>query len=254
MKLHFLKYDALASLRANVEGNLEKYRLPTNDWIYDFFGDEEPFGEFMTTVGDISLVCTEKEQGKADVQNVITLYSAMMNITDTQASDERLWAGMCHGDMWEFVNKRWEASASKKITKEDVLSRYFYGQGRRRSLITNTLAKLWWVGRLTYDPDRKDPFELTHYFEDDFSRKTLILFSSNYMSSRPVALGLLSALTDLERNTACTGKERKLIYQEASKYLNILGGTMILDYFTREEIETRVKNHILSMKKSEMTV
>ena len=201
MKLHFLKYDALASLRANVEGNLEKYRLPVNDWIYEFFGEEEPFGEFMTTVGDISLVCTEKEQGKADVQNVITLYSAMMNITDTQASDERLWAGMCHGDMWEFLNKRWEASTSKKITKEDVLSRYFYGQGRRRSLITNTLAKLWWVGRLTYDPDRKDPFELTHYFEDDFSRKTLILFSSNYMSSRPVALGLLSALNDLERVT-----------------------------------------------------
>ena len=158
MKLHFLKYDALASLRANVEGNLEKYRLPVNDWIYEFFGEEEPFGEFMTTVGDISLVCTEKEQGKADVQNVITLYSAMMNITDTQASDERLWAGMCHGDMWEFLNKRWEASSSKKITKEDVLSRYFYGQGRRRSLITNTLAKLWWVGRLTYDPDRKDPY------------------------------------------------------------------------------------------------
>lgn len=254
MKLHFLKYDALASLRANVEGNLEKYRLPVNDWIYEFFGEEEPFGEFMTTVGDISLVCTEKEQGKADVQNVITLYSAMMNITDTQASDERLWAGMCHGDMWEFLNKRWEASTSKKITKEDVLSRYFYGQGRRRSLITNTLAKLWWVGRLTYDPDRKDPFELTHYFEDDFSRKTLILFSSNYMSSRPVALGLLSALNDLERETASNGRERKLIYQEASKYLNILGGTMILDYFTKEEIEARVKNHILSMKKSEMTV
>lgn len=37
MKLHFLKYDALASLRANVEGNLEKYRLPVNDWIYEFF-------------------------------------------------------------------------------------------------------------------------------------------------------------------------------------------------------------------------
>ena len=50
MKLHFLKYDALASLRANVEGNLEKYRLPVNDWIYEFFGEEEPFGEFMTTV------------------------------------------------------------------------------------------------------------------------------------------------------------------------------------------------------------
>jgi len=74
------------------------------------------------------------------------------------------------------------------------------------------------------------------------------------MSSRPVALGLLSALNDLERNTASSGRERKLIYQEASKYLNILGGTMILDYFTKEEIEARVKNHILSMKKSEMTV
>ena len=40
MKLHFLKYDALASLRANVEGNLEKYRLPVNDWIYEFFGED----------------------------------------------------------------------------------------------------------------------------------------------------------------------------------------------------------------------
>lgn len=29
---------------------------------------------------------------------------------------------------------------------------------------------------------------------------------------------------------------------------------MILDYFTKEEIEARVKNHILSLKKSEMTV
>lgn len=37
MKLHFLKYDALASLRANVEGNLEKYRLPVNDWDIRIF-------------------------------------------------------------------------------------------------------------------------------------------------------------------------------------------------------------------------
>lgn len=48
MKLHFLKYDALTSLRANVEDNLEKYLLPDNSWIYEFFGDDEPFGEFMT--------------------------------------------------------------------------------------------------------------------------------------------------------------------------------------------------------------
>ena len=33
MKLHFLKYDALASLRANVEGNLEKYRLPMTGYM-----------------------------------------------------------------------------------------------------------------------------------------------------------------------------------------------------------------------------
>lgn len=251
MKIHFLKDDALTALKSNITANISNYRQPTNDWLYDYFQGENPFGEFKLEVEDFSLVCSsDKDVGKADVQNAITLYSAMKNISDTQATDERFWAGLCHGEFWDYLSKRWNAQSSVSLKKEDILVHYFFAHNKKRSLITNTLSKLWWLGRLTYDKTRADPFELTHYFENDFSTKTLVIFSSNFMSNKNIAIGLLSALFDLEKEDFKLNKRLKRdIYYEATKYLNILGGTVILDMLTSEEIKEKVINHLKASNK-----
>lgn len=84
MKIHFLKDDALTALKTNIAANTNNYRQPTNEWIYDYFQGENPFGEFKLEVEDFSLICSsDKDVGKVDVQNAITLYSAMKNISDT---------------------------------------------------------------------------------------------------------------------------------------------------------------------------
>ncbi len=86
-------------------------------------------------------------------------------------------------------------------------------------MFCNTLSRLWWLGRLTYDENRKDSFELTRYWEEDFSTKMLILFSSNYMGNENITRGLISALIELERQKISVSGRKRNLYYLASQYL-----------------------------------
>lgn len=250
MKVHFLTENALEALRTNLRGNLKHYADDTNDWIYDYFGADNPFIEYKQEFPDFQLTFnTSDDFGKIDVNNTITLYSAMRSLTDTQATDERLWSGMCHSDFWGFLNERWQVKSYHDIKDTNIMTRYFFAHNKKRSLVTNSLAKLWWIGRLTYDENRTDPFELTKYLATDYSTKSLVIFSNNYISNSTVAIGLFSALKHLEDDGyKIKGKTSREIYYEATKYLNVLGGTYILDYFTSEEIKEKVIKYMKSLK------
>lgn len=92
-------------------------------------------------------------------------------------------------------------------------------------MITNSLSKLWWCGRLTYDEQMKDTFELTIYLIDDYAAKMLIIFSNNYISNHDITVGLFSALKYLENiGYKIKGKNHRDVYYEVTKYLNVLGG------------------------------
>lgn len=250
MKVHFLTENALEALRVNLKGNLRHYADNTNEWIYDYFGSDNPFLEYKQDFPDFKLTFNfEDDIGKTDVNNTIVLYSAMKSLTDTQATDERLWSGMCHCDFWDFLQERWQVKDYHNLIDSNVRTRYFFAHNKKRSLITNSLAKLWWVGRLTYDDTREDPFELTRYLINDYSTKTLVIFSNNYISNRDITIGLFSALKYLEDiGYRIKGKTNRDIYYEATKYLNVLGGTYILDYFTSEELEQKIVKYMKTIK------
>lgn len=112
-------------------------------------------------------------------------------------------------------------------------------------MFRNTLSRLWWLGRLTYDETRKDPFELTRYWEEDFSTKMLILFSNNYMANPELTKGLVSALIDLESRGLPSGMSRRDVYYQASQYMNVYGGIHILDYYSAEEIKEKIIRYMV---------
>lgn len=250
MKVHFLNENALVALKSNLKGNLRHYADDTNEWIYEYFDSENPFIEYKQEFSDFELTVNDNEfLGNNDIQNTITLYSAMKSLTDTQATDERLWAGMCHSDFWNYMKERWPINNYRSIKETNIKNRYYLGNKYKRSLIKNSLAKLWWLGRLTYDEKRDDPFELTKYFETDYSTKALILFSNNYLANKNIMIGLLSALKYLDSiGFSIKGKQKRDVYYSATKYLNVLGGTYILDYFTAEEIEEKIIKYMKSIK------
>ena len=101
---------------------------------------------------------------------------------------------------------------------------------------------------MTYDENRKDPFELTKYLSMSglITSAILPLFSNNYISNKEIFVGLITALQTLE-NEGYDTSNRKQMMVEATKYLNVLGGTYILDYFTSEEIEERVIKYMKSL-------
>lgn len=257
MKLHFMREECLNELKINLSRNIEFYKNETNQWIYDFFKGENPFIEVNVPIDDFFLtneINEDKDISKQDIENAIRIYSAMKNITDVQASDERLWAGLTHCDFWTYMHNRW--ADAKDNTKEGgdktsvIGSRYFFQHSARRSLITNTLSRLWWLGRLTYNKNSNDKFELIHYFEKDFSSKIMILFSSHFTGNYEILKGLISALLKLEeRNYRVDGGNKRAVFTKAGNFLNIYGGNHILDFYSADEIEEKVLNYMYKIGK-----
>lgn len=237
MKIQFLKENALERLKSNIEFNVDKYSESSNSWIYDYFGDENPFMDYKKEVGDIKLNMTAEKPESTDAENAKILYLALKDLDNSQASDERLWSGLAHNQLWDFMRYRCKLSDAK-MNADSIKSNFFFKQNPRRAIIVNTLARLWWVGRLTYDENNKeDPFYAIKYFETDFSTKVLTLFSSSFTNNSKITLALIKAIMEIENEN---GKISRQEYQALLRYLNMIGGTFVLDYLSEDEIKAKI--------------
>lgn len=246
MRIQFLKESALENLKTNIDANIDKYSESSNSWVYDYFGDENPFLEYKQEVGEIKLNMSAERPETTDTENAKILYLALKDVDNSQASDERLWAGLAHGQLWEFMIYRCKLSETK-ITADSIKSNFFFKQNPRRAVIVNTIARLWWVGRLTYDENNKeDPFYALKYFETDFGTKVLTLFSSNFTNNPKVTLALIKAILDIEKVDEKISRQE---YQALIRYLNMIGGTLILDYLSEDEIKEKLKKYFNTILK-----
>ncbi len=243
MKINFLQEAALQTLKGNITANKDHYKEADNSWVKDLFKDEPCFSEFKYEVEDFELYTDEEKPERTDFENIKRLYSNLSFLTETQATDERLWAGLAHDKFWTYMQYRWPVHNQDDIEKS-VKRWYFFGESRRRSLTFHGLAKLWWIGKYTYDERREDPFEITAYICRDLATFSMYLFSSNLMSSQPVRMGIFTAILDMEK---AGHPIRRNAFNEIIKYFNILGGTSILDLFTEEEIYDKAMRQFKKM-------
>ncbi|RHK88837.1 hypothetical protein DW044_01180 [Lachnospira eligens] len=116
------------------------YREKTNKWIYDLF-DYDPF-DVVIEVPDFELApIIANRKGFTELENCKIIYEKLKCISESQASDERLWAGLCNGTFYEYVRNRWGYDMLDfKETKSDadsVLSRFFFKNGKYRNRYQN---------------------------------------------------------------------------------------------------------------------
>lgn len=239
-----MKDEALNYFRANVDSNLMNYLNADNSWIYEKYAEykgenEEPFAEFKLEVGDIKLDMSNEKPERTDVNNVKILYLALKNISDTQASDERFWAGLAHSDLWEFMKYRCKINENN-IDEQKIKSNFFFNNGQKRSLIVHPLARLWWVGRLTYNESEVDPFRALNYLNEGFGNKMFTLFSSNFASNPTITRAILNAVSTIENSVNKFSIED---FHEVLRYVNFLGGIIILDYLSQDELEEKIIKH-----------
>lgn len=234
MKLYFLKDTALDQLKYNAGTNIKNYANETNEWLTDYFG-ESPFLEFSRGVPEFQLDDTIENVGCIDIENAKTLYTNLKAITVTQASDERFWSGLEHGQFWGYMRNRWGSYNTAGLKESSIMTHFFFVHGSKKSMFMNTLSRLWWLAKLTYDETRGEPFELLDFFKTDFATKIMLFSSNGYFSNFKITSALLETLIEYEKDGNRAGRR---LFTSLSEYLNVLGGIYILDYLEKEEIKT----------------
>lgn len=241
-----MKREALETLKDNLSVVYGKYYTEkTNQWIMDICG-EDAFIEFKdVTEFKLADLDSDLTPGEIDLNNCKILYEKLSFLSESQASDERLWAGLTHTTFYDYMRRRWGYGYGKKPKSAEketgaILTRFFYKNSGRNGFYRNTLAKCWWIGHNTYDSSNTgNHFEsLDIIGSNDLNSKINEFFYNFTFSSNP---DVMSAIIEALRRFKEEGK--RLLVREhirpAMSYLNAVGGSAVIDCLEKEEI-TRI--------------
>lgn len=250
MKLKILSEDTLQDLRINYEAYSKHYHSQDSEWFNMYFSEEDRVIETNIEFEMPELSYTE-DYATSDRENVKLIYQALKHLTVTQATQERLWSGLAHIQFRDFSFYRLQNECNTQNDKR-INTALFFKNGNKRSLFVHILARLWWVGYMTYDEDnRENPFWLTDFFcEKDFSARSTVFFSSNFTSNKAITIGILKALVKLKENGVDIKRNH---FVQSTKYLNVIGGAMVLDMLSSDEVEEMVTKQLKKVFEFENT-
>ena len=219
-----------------IQDNINKFsNYESNDWVTDAC----PYSPFIDTkyknIGDITLDMSAPK-GKeflTEFNNVKSVYSALKFLSDSTASEERLWAALCLGPFYSYVQYRWGKSLQ---SASGIKQHFFFERANRRSLTRNAVSRLWWIGRLTYDKDRDNPYELTE-FVCNHSDYIMHFIERNTSNNIHIMRAFLDAILGEEKNGIILNTDDA---GELAKYLNLLGGMYVLDVMPEAWIKEKI--------------
>lgn len=234
MKLRFISYDNLDIIKTNLEIWKDNFMQDSSAWLEEEFDNTLFLDTKYPEIPDIILDTSAKEPFDTEAYNVKQVYGNLKFLSESQASDERLWAGLSLGYFWNYVQYRWKVE--KNCTAAHIKQHYLYGFNVRRSLTRNAIARLWWIGRLTYDENRADPWEITEFVCENANFIQDIL-ERNTSNNPRIIQEFVDAIKDARKQGLKVGKET---VGELSKYLNVLGGTYILDVLPEKRLYSKI--------------
>ncbi|SFK67296.1 hypothetical protein SAMN04488569_10705 [Marinilactibacillus piezotolerans] len=238
-KIEILKEEELVFLKDNLHLYVNDFNSSTNKELIKSIG-HNPFVQSKFEMEELDLKISNKFQGDLEYENVIKVYTELKYLTNSQASDERLWAGLCLTKFWDYTKIRW--NIEENIHVNNVKNHYFFGYGAKRSLTRNAISRLWWIGRLTYDHTANNPYELTELVcrNSNFIQDTL---ERNFSNNPKIILPFLRGVKRAELDGLILSKTS---FKRLAIYLNLLGGTYILDVIPKKVIEEKV--YVYAMK------
>jgi hypothetical protein len=175
---------------------------------------------------------------EGDIASSISLHRALSELTAAQATDERLWARLCHVEFWPYMRARWPIerfAADSRRARQFLLSRYFVPQSQGRALMRNGLARLWWAAHLTVDYERDNAYELTAVLLSKLDIAKNLLERSLGRSNVILKAFLEFLQLNADRLLVPGDASRKDI-RRLSRYLNLIGGSCLLDALSSRQI------------------
>ncbi len=230
-KLKYLTEDKILTIKNNQSTVLKKMsETKDNSWLNDFFGEAAPFYDSKINFNSLHIKysASKEENENFDLENSIYLHKNL-DLTKSQACDERVWISLCFGQFYDYMIHRWEINAY------NLKTHWLFPHGQKRSLFYNGISKLYWFAKLTYDEKLDDPYELTKFC---FKNMTIIshMFYRGYVNSKTLRLGIIKGLKDFLNDG---GSLVNNMADEILKYISFFGGAYILDSFSEKEIHDK---------------
>lgn len=230
MSIKALEYDAIAYITDNLQSVKDKLQTQTFEEILNNQFGIGWYKKSKIIKPQIFFVTTSKENPKStDYQNAVNLYTAMINLTESQASDRRLWSGFAiEPDVYEYLKYRW------KDTEKTIRYRVVYHAKGKRGLMYHGLARLWWFAHITYDEKRDNPFELTKFAFDHPHILEKMIYR-NFSNSDNIRIGIIEGIKQyIEDDGVYAVKKIDALYV----YISTLGSVSLIDSYSKKEIKT----------------
>ena len=115
-------------------------------------------------------------------------------------------------------------------------NRYLFGYSAQRSLFRNGIARLWWIGRFSYDSQRSNPYELTKFLcsEQDYIET---FCGRNTFNNPVIGRATLAALYDAKNEGIIVNRD---VVRDLAKNVNLMSGTYLMDLFSYNEVYDKI--------------
>ena len=143
---------------------------------------------------------------------------------------EKIWVALAHTDYLDYqigiFNSQIANPDNRKREESSLKSRTIFVNGAKRSLAIHNLAILWWLAYYFRDDQNIEaPYHLIDFFvSTPYRGNAVTLLSSNIISNKEIALGILEAVKVLIEEEGMV--VNRFPYSEAG-----------LDTLTREEVK-----------------
>lgn len=250
MHLQYMKQETMDDLLLNYDEYKIHYEKEDREWFSQHFNENNSLMEYVKDFPEFTM---DKDENfnVSDLKNIRIVYDALKELPLSVACDARLWTGLAHTSLWDYVWYRQHEEIAKaktaKAKKEKIQKAFFcVGNGKRRSLFVNCLSRLWWTGYLVYDEKRKNPYELAETLMygqkgHSFASQIVLLSSRNFISNKHLFHGILQAILDFKR----AGNEvNRVVFETVLSYFNNISAATVLDFLPEEEVRKMAKEQL----------
>ena len=235
MQLQYYTAEVLEELRRTIVERLDWYYSPGRDLPAFVPLTGVRSSHLAAPILAESLRTDTKRSPSTDVDNALTVYSSLSNLTVHQASIERMWVYLCHSDCPQYVAARWLNRRPDK--DEDAIrevQNHFFAVGNRALIRDNGISRLWWLGKIAYDVDRENPKQfLTILLHRQDVRSSLIERPSVSMNVR-VLKGIYGVMVEHWIDGGALFEREN--FRSWMVALNRRGGVVLLDALPEEAL------------------
>lgn len=159
-RLMYISTAVLEELTQSVPQNLHRYKgsgfsdlVAKGNWSI-----ESSLEIDLTPLSELDPAGTPE----SEVKNSLLVWKVLHGLSPSLASEERIWARICHVECLDYAYNRWV----KNLNEEKVVSsieKHFFAKGIAGCRDDNAVSRLWWnakIAKVLRPSDQKGAIEL----------------------------------------------------------------------------------------------